>query len=216
MNTISNCSLLWKTITPHPVLLNQQLTTPLKMPCKPWEKKRKSRKTRWAPKKQPVHIKPLEILSIYWLALDSGITSCTATAQPASSGHNPQQWTGNILWLKQKCSQLFTIFIASGGNYYSPCEASSIYKDCQQKQQLRGKESLQRRSKLYISQPYLKLSFIIVFLHFFLLQAVVAAGPVEPAGEPASAKKRSSSKVSIVTENPNFKVFNTFGNTRCV
>ena len=47
-----------------------------------------------------------------------------------------------------------------------------------------------------------------------MFQAAVAASPVKPAGKPESAKKRSSSKVSIVTKTLKFKIANTISNTR--
>ena len=47
-----------------------------------------------------------------------------------------------------------------------------------------------------------------------MFQAAVAASPVKPAGKPESAKKRSSSEVSVVTKTLKSKIANTINNTR--
>ena len=94
MNITSHSSLLWKTTTCPPVLLNQQLTMPFKMPCKPWEKRRQRWTPRWAPDWQQIYMKLVEVHNIFWLALDLGSSCCTTSEESARTRPNTWQRTG--------------------------------------------------------------------------------------------------------------------------
>ena len=98
------------------------------------------------------------------------------------------------------------LLITEGGSCYSPCKAIRLHWDCQ-KQQLRGKDSLQRLSHLIflISIALFSNGFKLgaSMFSYSLLQASAAADNLKTTDKSKSARKRSSSQVIILTETQN-------------